>query len=270
MREVPSFSAVSLQSIAKVIGDTSNGLSGSEISNILARCEIPDVSPELTKWKRIFDALAVYQNNSGNGKHVIGFITKSISPIAHVTKAERYRWFCEHLNPILAFSLLKINEEGRIAWAKKAASLNEALARANKLKTELERRSSHKAVIEYCKVELLADNYFHAVLEAMKGIASRMRTVSGLQSDGADLVRDMFMLGQSNSPMFGINPLTDESFRSEQKGFVNLLIGMFGMFRNPVAHAARIHWSMSENDALDMLTTISLVHRKLDNAYRIR
>lgn len=58
--------------------------------------------------------------------------------------------------------------------------------------------------------------------------------------------------------------------KSEQKGFVNLVTGMFGMFRNPTAHASRATWPMTETDALNILTAISLVHRKLDTAYRYR
>ena len=35
--------------------------------------------------------------------------------------------------------------------------------------------------------ELIEENYFHAALEATKGLAERIRALSGLTSDGADL-----------------------------------------------------------------------------------
>ena len=35
-----------------------------------------------------------------------------------------------------------------------------------------------------------------------------------------------------------------------------------------MAHNPKIHWQMTEQDALDVLTTISLVHRRLDSAVR--
>ncbi|MCM3565608.1 TIGR02391 family protein [Hydrogenophaga intermedia] len=44
----------------------------------------------------------------------------------------------------------------------------------------------------------------------------------------------------------------------------NLLIGLFGAVRNPLAHAPKTNWPMSEQDALDILTLVSLIHRKLD------
>jgi uncharacterized protein (TIGR02391 family) len=54
----------------------------------------------------------------------------------------------------------------------------------------------------------------------------------------------------------------------EQRGFVSLLKGLFGTIRNPLAHDPKIEWDMNEQDALDILTMISLVHRKLDRARR--
>jgi len=63
-----------------------------------------------------------------------------------------------------------------------------------------------------------------------------------------------------------INPLADESQISEQRGFANLVKGMFGMFRNTTAHAPKLLWNMSKKDAEDLLTLASLIHRRLDAA----
>ena len=41
------------------------------------------------------------------------------------------------------------------------------------------------------------------------------------------------------------------------------------MFRNPTAHAEKIYWPIGEQDALDILSLVSLVHRKLDDARRL-
>ena len=54
-------------------------------------------------------------------------------------------------------------------------------------------------------------------------------------------------------PMLAINPLQTESQISEQRGFLNLVKGVFGMFRNPTAHEARINWNMVHADAEDLL-----------------
>ena len=54
--------------------------------------------------------------------------------------------------------------------------------------------------------------------------------------------------------------------QSEQKGFANLVKGVFGTFRNVTAHAPKITWPISEQDALDLLSLVSYIHRRLDTA----
>jgi len=140
-------------------------------------------------------------------------------------------------------------------------TLDAARARAGRLKAALESRNVHAEVLNYCRVELLDENYFHAVFESTKGVAERIRLMSGLTADGAELVNKAFSI---QNPILILGPLATESQKSEQKGFANLLVGLFGAVRNPLAHAPKTNWPMSEQDALDILTLVSLIHRKLD------
>lgn len=122
-------------------------------------------------------------------------------------------------------------------------------------------------MLKCCKAELLDENYFHAVFEAMKSITTKIRTLSGMSGDGCDLVHDAF--GQKfGDPLLAINPFKTETHKGEQYGFMNLLKGLYGTIRNPLAHNPKAEWDMTEQDALDILTMISLVHRKLDQAHR--
>ena len=117
----------------------------------------------------------------------------------------------------------------------------------------------------YCRAELLDENYFHAVFESTKGVAERIRLMSGLTLDGAELVNRVFSI---QNPILVLGPLASESQKSEQKGFSTLLVGLFGAVRNPLAHAPKTNWPMSEQDALDILTLVSLIHRKLDRTQK--
>ena len=122
-------------------------------------------------------------------------------------------------------------------------------------------------MLKFWKAELLEENYFHAVSEAMKSIAAKIRALSGLQSDGAELVQQAFGQAQS-APLLAINPLVTETDKGEQRRFLNLLVGLFGTIRNPLGYHPKIEWEMSEQDALDILIMASLIHRKLDKAHR--
>ena len=111
-------------------------------------------------------------------------------------------------------------------------------------------------------------NYFHAVFEATKSVAEKIRSASGLTGDGAGLVDQAFGLGQSGMPFLAFNSLRTETQRDEQKGLMSLMKGMFGVFRNVTAHAPKISWTVTEQGALDLLTIASLIHRRLDSAVR--
>lgn len=75
-----------------------------------------------------------------------------------------------------------------------------------------------------------------------------------------------FSLGQAGMPFLAFNSLRTDTEKSEQSGLTNLFVGMFGAFRNVTAHGPKISWNMTEQDALDLLTLVSLLHRRLDNA----
>ena len=44
---------------------------------------------------------------------------------------------------------------------------------------------------------------------------------------------------------------------------------MLSAFRNPAGHEPKVTWHVSETDALDLLSTLSLIHRRLDEAVAV-
>lgn len=262
------FQPAQLEKISQILGVTIGGLTGSEIGHKLAQCKIPDSDPTNTKWKRLYNAFAEFQNKHKIGNHVIVFINEVMNPASYTDCPELFNERKDQLNTVLALSGFFIETDGKIKKSKKAKTLDEALERSNRMKELLRRRNAHKEVIRFCNSEIIANNNFHAVLEAMKSITSRIRTISGLSNDGAVLVQDAFSSGPSGQPLLAINELNTKTKMGEQNGFVNVLIGLYGMIRNPTAHEPKIEWPMNEQDALDILTTISFIHRKLDKTYK--
>lgn len=263
---IDPFSSQHLEAVCRVLADTDRGLSATQIGRLLQEIEVADASPGITKWKRLFNALVGAQNKHQVGNHLIMFINRAMNPVSYARDPEAFAWRRDELNVVLAFSGFHVREDGKVGHADKATTLDAARARTGRLKAALESRAVHAEVLNYCRVELLDENYFHAVFEATKGVAERIRLLSGLSSDGADLVNKAFA-GQQ--PVLVLGPLATESEKSEQKGFANLLIGLFGAVRNPLAHAPKTNWPMSEQDALDILTLISLIHRKLDGVVKV-
>jgi hypothetical protein len=73
-----------LEAIAGAFGDTTDGLTGSEIGHLLATRQIADTFPGLTKRHRLFNALAHDQSARGDRTRILGFIrsTQVERPIA--------------------------------------------------------------------------------------------------------------------------------------------------------------------------------------------
>ena len=265
MAAIKNFDLSVLESVAKILGHTSEGFTGSEISKHLHECSIDDLDPTGTKWKRLFAALSNKQTQDRCANNIVAFIQHVMHPARHYDKLD---WFTDtkyKLNNVLSFEGLLLGEDGQVVLSKKATTINEAAARASRLKEKLVLRNVHPDVLRFCREELLVDNYFHAVFEATKSVAEKIRNKTGLTSDGSSLVDAAFAF-KSNVPHLALNSLQTESEKSEQRGFMNLLKGLFGTFRNITAHAPKITWPIEELDALDILSMVSLIHRRLDRA----
>ncbi len=260
----PHFTQSQLEAIAAALADTSEGLTGSEIAHLLATCNMSDPTPALTKRHRLYNAFAASQNSHQDRLAILAFIRKAMKPERYARCPERFEPMRTNLNRALAFAGLAVDATGKLSSGEQARTLSEAERRAQELKDDLTARGIHPDVLRFCRAELVADDYFHTVLEATKSIADKLRARTGLADDGAILV-DRALGG--DLPMLAINALGSESERSEQRGFANLVKGVFGMFRNPTAHAPRIHWAMDKADAEDLLSLASLIHRRLDAAH---
>lgn len=252
-----------LEGICRVVADTSNGLKGTEINKAILDSKMVDVNPEMTKWKRLYNSCVEVQNRTGYSNNILTLIQKSYHPSRFLNDRQKFEERRSELNKILSFIGLELNDKGTFNPVVKSETITDAHKRATLLLTKLKDRNVHEDVIKFCKSELLQDNYFHAVFEATKSVADKIRQLTGLTEDGNALVVAAFNV---NNPKLKINDLSDETKKSEQKGFSNLLTGFFGMFRNTTAHAPRISWVIEESDALDMMTMASLMHRRIDSA----
>ena len=265
MASIKKFNLNVIESVAKILGDTSEGFTGTEIGRLLYECNIIDPYPNITKWKRLFEALNQKQHEDNCANNICALIQHAMNPARHFNNHEWFSSTRYKLNQVLSFEGYALGENGRIAQSNKASTITEASARASKLRESLISRKVHPDVLKFCKEELLYDNYFHAIFEATKSVAEKIREKTTLVSDGASLVDDAFSF-KSRIPHLALNSLQTESEQSEQKGFMNLIKGLFGTFRNTTAHAPKITWSIEEQDALDILSIVSLIHRRLDDA----
>lgn len=250
-----------LQSLSRMLGECGTG---DQISRAFHDRGLEDHSGQSTKWKRLHWVFSDTQRQHGCANRIIDFIQSFLSPGRFVGNSFAFEDHRTQLNAILSLSGLEFGKDGKFRMGKIATTLDEAEARLRTIQSKLRGRAIHPEVTKYCKAELLQDNYFHAVFESSKGLAQRIRDLSGIQGDGATLVDKVFSI---ENPVLALNFLNTDTEKSEHKGFAQLLKGCFAAVRNPLAHEPKILWQ-GEEDAADYFTLISLLHRKLDSCFR--
>lgn len=71
--------------LARVLGDTATGLTGSEIGQLLAECRMADPDPTATKWRRLYSAFIDRYNLDSGPKRIVTFVTKAMAPVRYTT-----------------------------------------------------------------------------------------------------------------------------------------------------------------------------------------
>lgn len=247
-----------IESLASLLGDCGTG---SEITRVLDGCGLQDYSGESTKWRRLYWVFTDCQIRYKCSNAVLNYIRSFLAPARYVGRNDEFEENREKLNSILAFVGLQFGPDGNFRRGRVASTLTEAEKRANAIQEKFKGRRIHPEVLKYCKAELMQDNSFHAILEATKGLGQRIRELSRVDGDGAQLVDRVFSVKQ---PVLAFNSLQTETEISEHVGLATLLKGCFAALRNPRAHYPRILWK-DEDDTIDYFTLISLLHRKLDD-----
>lgn len=271
---INSFEHATLKAICDVLAETSTGFTGRELHEFLRASNINqnDLNPS-NKRQLLLGSLSQQQAQDKCANNIVKFIQTAMHPNNFRGDLIRFENYREQLNMALAFEGYAIDERGNLISSKVVHSLNEAQQRALRIRGELERRQAHPEVRKYCKKEILEKNFFHAVFEAAKGFAERVREKSGLNLDGVRLFKTAlgFTYDEKTKritqyPLLATTPLETVTERSQQVGILKIAEGIFSAYRNEIAHEPRLLSQLSEEDAIDILTTLSMLHRWLDKA----
>lgn len=123
-------------------------------------------------------------------------------------------------------------------------------------------RNYHPEINKHCLQLYKQQNYFHAVFEAAKVYNKLVKEKSKSGNDGVKLMMEVW-------PCKGVLKVTEcksETDENVQEGLKFLSAGLMRAIRNPTAHEPALHWPISKEDCLDLLSFISFLLRKLDQA----
>lgn len=270
-----------LKSICSILADTNRGLSKSELKSILHSCHIDEVddgsrntnngmfySIGLNKRDWLYNCFVYDINKHHDCTKVFKFIESALSPIRYTLEENRdkYDWIYGELNKVLLLIGLQIGSDGKITQTIKANTLDEVDHRVDSMNKKLYARAIHTEVVKYCRKDLLQKDYFDVVFEAAKGLAERVRQITGLTNDGSKLFQKAF---STKDPYLFFNAMQTDNEINEFIGLKELLESIFHLVRNPAAHTPKINWKVDETKALDVLTLISFAHKYLDECNKM-
>lgn len=268
-----------LKAVCDVLGETNLGYTKTELTRLLEQSNIQIMSDGksnngyiyqmgLNKKDWLYNCLANEINIHHSLSRVYVFLEKALNPVAFTdeTKRSKYEFLLEGVNKALLMAGLEMSKEGKLVEVVQAKTLDEVDRRVNRLKKQLYNRSIHSEVQRYCIKDYLRKDYYDAVFEAAKGLAERVRQITGLTTDGGTLFQTAF---SKNDPYLFFNGLQTDSEKSEFTGLKELLEAIFHLVRNPAAHTPKVNWKVDEAKALDILTLISFAHKYLDQCHKM-
>lgn len=207
------------------------------------------------------------------GQSVFGF-SKEVFPVEGISSARATEIYCwimtlgkqkidsdERARQLNSFLLLLTNDNT-------APSIDKILEAANigskhtSHSREFTFRCFHKEINQHCKKLFTDGHYFHAVFEAAKVYNKLVREKSKSNKDGQSLMLEVW-------PPKGTLKITScqtETDKNVQAGVGFLAAGLMQAIRNPTAHEPAQSWPISEQDCLELLSFISFLFRKLDEA----
>lgn len=110
MTHLVPFSLKHLEAACRVLGDRQRGLTGPQIGKLLKEIGLTDPCQTMTKWNRLFKALAGAQARYRVGNHLVLLINHA----AHDPRG--CRWCQDDLNGALASSGIYVRKDGRVAY----------------------------------------------------------------------------------------------------------------------------------------------------------
>lgn len=125
------------------------------------------------------------------------------------------------------------------------------------------------SILELLHPRVIASSYSHfktghfreSVLNSVVTVFDLLRERTGLDKDGSELVAETFSLQR---PLLIVSTLETESGRNDQKGFIQMLQGVYLGVRNPKAHT--LNMSPSQHVAAQYLVFSSLLCRRVEES----
>lgn len=245
-----------LEDVARSIGDA---YTGTQLARFLAESGIPgEWVPEFdggTKWVFVHEVLtSLAEGSSAQRRELRRFVGAWLDDRLHsgpqselrgqiVRDLARQGWFISDGRLLI----------GDPVYASRPGRSDVALpVRLDAL---------HPRIIEVSRPLFEQQHRAAAILQAYVAVNNRVKEMTGLTTDGVDLMARVF---RPEDPVLRLADLSTETGRNIQMGYHRMYMGVMAALRNPKAH--ELFDEVDEDEALEQLFLASLLMRRLDEA----
>ena len=255
----PHLNLSALEAIAKIIGDR---YTGPEITAFFRKAGFPQVSHDgSTKWRFTLVALENLQREIYGDANIAKVLETLCNPQEFFGRPEAHSELVERIDEIVSFYGLVVDRKtGKLAVSEKARA--ELRRRESAEAQAFDARKLHPEVIKHGRDLFVQGRHFHAVFECCKAFDRAVASKSLIDEHGEKLMG----IALSLSGPLKLNSQRSQSEINEQEGIMHLCKGLMRAIRNPEAHEPELDWPIDQRDALDILSLISFLYRKLGAA----
>lgn len=260
--ELKPFSNTVLSKLARIITDFHdwNG-----VWELFRKAGFPEIIKDSVNWSYsseldfVHIALQKIQEQSEGPHNVIKVVEALCNPEEFLGDNFGKVTLFTEVNQILQFFGLKVEDNGKVRRINK----NEAAMTTCRDEEQcFDDRGFHPEIRKHARQLFREGHYSHAVLECCKALEKLVREKSGIDKNGVELMGAALNL---KGPL-KINSQSTQSECNEQEGIMHLCIGLMRAIRNPASHEPVLDWSITREDALDLLSFISYLFRRFERA----
>lgn len=274
MSTIPRIDPTYLTMICDVYVELEDILSDGEIGAILIGSGLEDVYPNSNRHNRMLNAFTNQQDRDNNANVLSTFLRRTGEYLDKRKGDDAVNQFREKINLILTYVGFELDENCNFSPVDNSRPMyatKHAEERAENLNRGVKARHLHPDILLSTRPEYMEDRgrgYHRCVLEANNMLREKLKAKAGINIDGPTIAEHAFAFSSQQKPRLIFNEFASEGDYAEQFTLMCMLKALFLMFQDEQTKTYRPHWYISFEDALDMLSLISMFHRKIDVSKR--
>ena len=245
-------------------------LSDGEVGALLVGSGLEDVYPHSAKHSRLLSAFKNQQNIDNGADTIAVFLRRTGEHLKRRFGDHAFKRYQEKINEVLSYAGYQLNANCYVQSFdanKPIYSHKDAEERAENLNRAIKTRHLHPDILLCSRPEFILDKgYFRSVQEAVKVLQEKIKAKANLRMEGPTIAEHALAFSSDRRPQLLLNNFASEADYAEQFTLMCMLKAIFLMFQDEQTKAFRKPWHISFEDALDLLSLISMFHRKVDES----